>query len=154
MPYSLKYDFQSWNRVANRLRRLASDYKDETDKTVGAWTKQQRATMKGWGYPAPKRGRQPFKTERQRRFFFWALANGVIQVPYPRTGRLANSWSARKTGASSWTLANSMPNAAWVIGRGRQSKYHEGHWWTAEDIIEGNVKELSEQLTEELEDLF
>lgn len=153
MTAKVSYEFKGWNRVRNSLRRLASDYREETDGTIRAWTKDQRAGMKGFGYPAQRRAPQPFKTDRQRRWFFAALADGTISVPYERTGVLASSWLARQEGWSHWVLENSAPYAHWVVGRGQQAAYHEGHWWTADDVIEEEVGSLTEELTEELVEL-
>lgn len=153
MAASVSYRIVGYERVRNGLRRMASDYRETTDRTVGAWTKQERAVLKGHGYPPQRRAPQPFKSDRQRRYFFWALSQGIIVVPYPRSGRLANSWSAKQTGWSHWVLENSASYAALVVGDGTQSRYHAGHWWTAKDVIEGNVGELTRQLSKELEAL-
>ena len=150
---SLEYHFKGFNRVRNSLRKLASEYRATTDETVKDWTKDQRSGMKGFGYPAQRNAPQPFKTDRQRRWFFWALRTGQITVPYSRTGTLANSWRARKEGWSHWVLENSAAYAALVVGRGEQAKYHEGHWWIAENIIEEDAADLTEDLTEEILDL-
>jgi hypothetical protein len=37
---------------------------------------------------------EPFKSDKQRRWFFAALRDGEIQVPYQRTGELASSWQS------------------------------------------------------------
>ena len=34
-------------------------------------------------------------SDRQRRWFFWALKEGKIEVPYKRTGTLGRSWQQR-----------------------------------------------------------
>ena len=153
MAVKLHYEFEGWNRVENSLRRLASDYRGEIDGSVRDWTKDQRAGMKAFGYPAQRNAPQPFKTARQRRWFFYALKNGLITVPYARTGRLANSWLARKEGDSHWVLENSAEYGAWVVGREKQAKYHLGHWWTAEDIIEEDTPELTKDIKDNIMEL-
>ena len=110
--------------------------------------------MKGYGYPTQSGKAQPFKTERQRKYFFWALDQGIIVVPYPRTGRLANSWRARKNGWSDWVLENSTAYGALVVSRGKQAVYHQGNWWIAEDIVDQEVPILTEDLSKELVGLF
>lgn len=153
MSVSLQYEFKGFNRVRNSLRKMASEYRETTDNTVKDWTKDKRAGMKSFGYPAQKNAPQPFVTDRQRRWFFWALNSGLITVPYSRTGTLANSWRVRKSGWSHWVLENSASYAALVVGRGQQAAYHEDHWWTADDIIEDEVGDLTKELTDELVDL-
>ena len=45
-------------------------------------------------YPTQRGGfKAVFKSDRQRRFFFWALKSGAITVPYRRTGTLGRSWN-------------------------------------------------------------
>ena len=34
-------------------------------------------------------------SDRQRRWFFWALREGKIEIPYKRTGTLGRSWQRR-----------------------------------------------------------
>lgn len=154
MTVSLDYEFKGHNRVANKFRRLASEYRRETDDAIGGWVKKKRASLKGRGYPSQRLAPQPFKTERQRRWFFWALASGIISVPYQRTGKLANSWRARRSGWGDWVLENSQTYAYLVVGRDKQSKYHEGHWWIAEEIIEEDIEDLREGIVDAIMEHF
>jgi hypothetical protein len=149
-PISVSYTVQGFNRVDNSLRKLAHQYRREIDSTVGDWTKRQRGRLKGYGYPSQTNKPQPFKTERQRKYFFWALSQGIIQVPYPRTGTFANSWRSRQNGWADWVLENSTSYGALVAGRGQQAKYHQGNWWIAEDIVEEETPELTKKLTDEI----
>lgn len=85
----------------------------------------------------------PFFSEQQRRFFFAALRSGQIQVPYERTGALAESWqSSVTTGGQAnygpggvavhgrvWTNS---PIARLVMGQGFQARMFEGVWQTAQ----------------------
>ena len=150
MTVALSYEFKSFNRVENGLRALASQNKKQTDETLGEWTKAGRAYLKGYGYPSQTGNPQPFKTDRQRRWFFWALKAGIITVPYSRTGRLANSWRAVRRGPSDWVIENSAAYAALVVGAGRQARYHEDNWWTAESLIKPRVSSLTTQLATDL----
>ena len=153
MAIKVSYDVKGYNRVRNALRKLASEYKKELDSTIGDWTKKQRAGLKSHGYPAQSNAPQPFKTERQRRWFFWALKNGIINVPYKRTGIMASSWRATKRGDSDWVIENSAAYTALVVGRGTQAQYHKNHWWVAQDIIEEETPDLTRKLTEEILEL-
>lgn len=146
----LEYEYLGYNRVENALRTLATQNRGVTDKTIGKWTKETRAYLKGYGYPAQSGRVQPFKTDRQRRWFFWALRNGLIAVPYRRTGRLANSWRAERRGPSDWLLGNSAEYSGLVIGEGRQSKYHEDNWWTAESLIKPRTSNLTRMVAQDL----
>lgn len=147
---SISYDVNGATRVNNSLRTLATKNRKITDKVVGQWAKETRAKVKGTKYPPQTNKPQPFKTAKQRRFFFWALANGIITVPYRRTGRLANSWSARQNSLGNWSIANSTSYAHWVVDRSSQSGYHAGNWWIAQDIIDAEVPQLTKDLASEL----
>ena len=154
MPASLSYELKGWNRVRNGLRRLASDYREVTDDTIGDFAKGKRIAFKAHPYPPQSRKPQPFKTAKQRRWFFYALKAGLITVPYSRTGTLANSWRAVQTGWSHWLIENSAAHAALTIGKsGEQAKYHQGNWWQAGDIFQSDVPDLTKQLTKELVEL-
>ena len=96
---------------------------------------------------------QPFKTERQRRWFFYALREGLITVPYTRTGLLANSWRTKREGWADWVIENSAIYGALVVGRGKQASYHQNHWWIAEDVIEKDTPDLTRRITKDLMDL-
>jgi hypothetical protein len=45
-------------------------------------------------------------------------------------------------------VENSQSYGYLVVGRGTQARYHEGHWWTAEEVIEEDVGELTEELVD------
>lgn len=146
----LEYELVGYNRVRNSLRKLATQHRDVTDKTIGKWAQETRAALKGYGYPAQSRKSQPFRTERSRRWFFWALRSGYISVPYNRTGRLANSWRAEKRGQSEWIIGNSAEYSSLVVGEGRQATYHADNWWTAESLIKPRTSELTRLVAQDL----
>ena len=87
-------------------------------------------------YP-PKPGRkQPFKTDKQRRFFFWALRNGSIQVPYRRTRTLKGGWNnVASNGGFRQIISNEVPYAPLVQGAGSQAQYHATTGWPTEEKI-------------------
>lgn len=95
--------------------------------------------------PSPRRQRQPFKSPKQRKYFFAALKDGRIVVPYPRTGNLGNpsNWTRTNT-ADGATLTSTKRYSDLVLTRGKQAKYHEGNWPTTDDVaskIEGDTAE-------------
>lgn len=149
----LKITLRGYNRVENKLRRLASQYPEAIDGAVGGWTKEQRKALKAYGYPPQRNAPQPFKSDRQRRFFFAALADGRISVPHRRTGRLANSWRAEKEGEARWALVNSARHAPLTIGKGTQAGYHKGHWWVAQDVVQEGAGELTRRIAGSLMEL-
>jgi hypothetical protein len=62
-----------------------------------------------------------FFSAKQRRYFFWALHNGNIKVPYHRTDELRRGWRIITAGNAT-TLTNAVPYAPLVQERNRQSR--------------------------------
>lgn len=90
-------------------------------------------------YPGTRRRKQPFKTDKQRRFFFAALADGRIRVPYQRTGQLGRSWRAGVTmtaGGLTLTVGNTTAYAPYVQGS-QQAGYHRGNWKRVDELSQG-----------------
>lgn len=87
-------------------------------------------------YPSQSHKKQPFKSAKQRRFFFAALKSGVISVPYQRTFALQDAWMWEATPDGADVL-NPHPHADGVIGgpgRPRLWPYHVGNWPTETQI--------------------
>ena len=120
----LRVDINSYNRVANKLRRVASDGAEWLDDEVGSFAKKQRRALKGKPYPA--------KRPNQK---------------YVRTGRLANSWSAKKRAAAQWTIQNSASYSGFVVGKTKQAWMHKDRWWIFEDEMAAAMPELTKELT-------
>lgn len=81
-------------------------------------------------YPPQSHKKQPFKTVRQRRYFFWALRTGVLQVPYRRTDKLKRGWRARfdlRGTEATLSISNSVEYAEGVMGK-KQWRFHQGTW--------------------------
>ena len=85
-------------------------------------------------YPPPKYvtrkhayGRS-FFTKKQRRWFFWALANNKIQVPYRRTQETSRSWKQVGEGRRSF-LANEAPGAPFLYNEPGQSRHEKLVGW-------------------------
>jgi hypothetical protein len=90
-------------------------------------------------YPGVRRKKQPFKTDKQRRFFFAALADGRIRVPYQRTNRLGKGWRAGVVmtgGGLTVTVGNTTAYAPYVQGS-QQAGYHRGNWKRVDELSQG-----------------
>lgn len=77
---------------------------------------------------------QTFFSDKQRRYFFAALADGRIQTPYNRTQALSKGWKQIGRGKES-ILANEMPYADLVMGEGQSRMSQKIGWKTLPDII-------------------
>lgn len=92
-------------------------------------------------YPTPPEpgSFRGFVSAKQRRYFFYALRAGLIQVPYRRTGTLGRRWTMQITqGAESITgiLGNNTTYGPWVQDKTQQATIHQGRWPTAQDVLE------------------
>jgi len=85
----------------------------------------------------PPRPQRPYpkmlRTAKQRRYFFWALKQGIIKVPYTRTGKLGQSWTweITRTGAGlRGVVGTNLSYARWVQKEESQAMIHRGNWLT------------------------
>ncbi|CAK0770193.1 hypothetical protein CCP3SC15_400012 [Gammaproteobacteria bacterium] len=68
---------------------------------------------------------QTFKTPKMRRWFFWALKSGLINVPYIRRGKssgIQSSWRLIGRGAKT-TITNQAQGAIYLYDNNRQSRF-------------------------------
>jgi hypothetical protein len=89
-------------------------------------------------YPSPSGKKQPFRSAQSRKFFFAALKKGSINVPYRRTGKTGQT--TKQDTSSGVDVVSTAPYSDKVRTKGKQYKYHEGHWEDTESIarrIEG-----------------
>ncbi len=86
----------------------------------------------------------PFVSDKQRRWFFAALARGEIDVPYKRTQTLANSWRQEGRGYSS-ILVNETPYAQFVQEHTTQSRMMALRGWkTTLVVIQERISRIIE----------
>ena len=96
-------------------------------------------------YPPPSTGKARFKTARQRRYFFWALRQGFIQLPYHRTGKLGQSWTWRITVTGSGLrgqVGTNLRYAKWVQNEESQARIHRGNWLTDTGAMHAKREEI------------
>ena len=96
-------------------------------------------------YSPPSTGKMTFKTARQRRYFFWALKQGLIQVPYQRTGKLGQSWTWKITTTGSGLRGEVGTNykaAKWVQEQHSQARIHRGNWLTDYGAVQQKRDEI------------
>jgi hypothetical protein len=68
---------------------------------------------------------ETFKSDKQRRYFFAALRDGRIQVPYHRRGKaggIQSTWNMEGRGAKV-TITNRDPVSVWLYDNKRQSLF-------------------------------
>lgn len=103
-------------------------------KAMGGYLRGRMAV-----YPPTEGNRPPqrFVSERQRRWFFAALKDGSLQIPYRRTGNLAKKWGqAEADGGLTQVVGNDAAYAPYVVGHESQSAYMRGLGWkTTADVV-------------------
>lgn len=82
----------------------------------------------------------PFKSEKQRRYFFAALARGEIEVPYrrgssPGSRNMKQGWTVQALTPLSVEIGNNAPYAQIVHGAGRQSRFMAALGWRTDKQI-------------------
>lgn len=87
---------------------------------------------------------QTWKSVKQRRYFFFALRKGIIQVPYrrglsPGSQRLGRSWTAKQVDDTSVAIGTNVSYARMVKDEGQQTRYMKAVGWTTiqQDIERG-----------------
>ncbi len=114
-----------FNRVRNNLRKATREMPRLTDRVVGEHTRTLRQVLKSTPYPS----RRP-------------------QQAYRRTGRLANSFNAKRERLGEWSINNSALYSQYVVGKERQAWMHKGRWWTVQDIERRLRPQLTRSLTQ------
>ena len=119
---------QDVDKIKEKLGKLVPGYIDAgseaaskylldvlVNKEIPEWRKVTRTSVYG----------EPFKTDKQRRFFFAALADGRIEVPYQRRGKsdgIQSNWKIEGSGAEV-TLTNDAPAAVYLYDNQKQSLF-------------------------------
>lgn len=104
-------------------------------------------------YPGKSTGHIEFKSDKQRRFFWAALREGKIQVPYRRSGTLGRRWTARVnvlTDDVAGIVGNTTPYAPFVQGAGKQAGIHQGNWQTDQDVVDESRDEITGFFADEI----
>lgn len=101
-------------------------------------------------YPSPPSGyHMVFKSDKQRRFFFAALRDGRITVPYRRTGTLGRRWTTSVSNSGMdirGEVGNVTNYGPFVQSAESQAPIHQGRWRTAERVVQ--------EMEPQIQDLF
>ena len=94
-----------------------------------------------------------FFTAKQRRFFFWALNNGIINVPYRRTNTLKRGWTIVRANTKQAKVVNFVSYADLVMGQGQNRMHKLIGWQTVEERQRGAVEKSVRRIYSELQKL-
>lgn len=138
------------------LRVLGMSVEEGLGNRIADAIAEEQVLPRGRKYPAPSRKKQPFKSAKQRRYFFAALRSGKITVPYVRTQGLAANTSKQRLGLTGMAVKFTRPYAKFVIGdQDEQADYHKGTWTTVTGMaqeIEADAKTvgIAERIIQEV----
>jgi hypothetical protein len=82
-----------------------------------------------------------FQTDKQRRWFFWAKASGLIN-PWTnqRTGAMAQAWTSAPAAANSWKISNPTAAAKWTMGNSTQANQPNlVGWRRVSEVVSTNM---------------
>jgi len=144
------------------LRRKLQKLADPTQIVPALKEGAQHIKSKIQKYPDGNQHRpQPFKTAKQRRFFFWALRQGIIEVPY-RRGQSPGSEDHQQ----SWTVKGMKGGLQQMIGsdtsygpllqdKQRQASYHrQTGWKTTDEIVEEEEEKVLNQIKKRVDEIL
>lgn len=98
-------------------------------------------------YPTHSPRKMKFVSERQRKYFFWAVNKGQITLPYrrgssPTSRNLKQMWTVdiEKDGMTA-IIGNNTPYGPLVQGEGTQTRYHMYTGWKTTAQVENEERE-------------
>jgi len=137
---------QGLSSLLKRLRKL------EALKPITAALKLAGAHVMGFmqKYPAASHRKITFKTAKQRRYFFYALKHGKIEVPYrrgqsPGSRNLKQQWKVIKENPLRVVVENNSPYAHWVHSAKDQSFYHKTTGWPTDEAALKEARPIVER---------
>ena len=148
MPDSfIGVDVTGIEEVQKQLKRLGPDIQDAVVMGVSQYLIKQFQI-----YPPPnhritrkKAYGKTFFTNRQRRWFFWALHNHLIRVPYRRTQGLRKAWQIIGKGKDA-IVVNETQAAVFTMGDTTRARFSKlVGWRTMEEIIDLRMKQISKE---------
>lgn len=134
------------------LTQLVLSQSDKGRATLRSATMAGALTALSFIKPYPEANRpsrssvygQAFRSAKQRRYFFFALRHGLIQVPYrrglsPGSQRLGRSWAAKQLTDTAVAIGTNVTYARMVKDEGQQTRYMKAVGWTTiqQDIQRG-----------------
>lgn len=138
MIIQIQFDPNGLRRLQDKLNALKNDEIVDAALFVGAETFRRIMAE----YPPVSRRPQPFKSDRQRRYFFFALRKGLIVVPYyrgqnPRSEDMKHRWTVKRVQRGIVEARNNASYVQLVQSWEKQTEYHKGTGWrTDRQVIE------------------
>jgi hypothetical protein len=120
------------DKLLRKLDKMGSKVYRPALAEAGAHLKSVLAS-----YPPQVTGRkQPPKTRRQRLFLIWAIREGLITIPYRRTGGLGRRWTVDlRDGGKTAVVGNNAPHVRYMHADGEQSLFHAAGGWKTDKQV-------------------
>ena len=115
--------------IANKYRAAASRHPSLIDKPVHDWCNKMARVLAKTPYPPPPAG-----------------------STYTRTYTLPTGWATERVRDSVYAVINTVDYSHWVVSQKLQAWMHKGRWWTAEEILKKNRKELNKNVLKAVKD--
>lgn len=96
---------------------------------------------------------QTFFSTRQRKWFFAALEEGEIAVPYRRTQKLRRGWKQIDQGRTS-IIANETEGAGWVVGENQSRHEARVGWKKASQVVQERLPRMIEKAQAAIEKII
>ena len=137
-------------RVKKQLAKVPLDVLPDVEMAVANYLINALATQEVPPYKKVTRTEvygKPFQTEKQRRWFFWALGHNLIDVPYIRRGKrggLSTQWHLINKKGGGVVVENQDPAAIYVYGDTTQNQLIARIGWkTVGTIVNERAKKLN-----------
>jgi hypothetical protein len=126
-------DIQGLTELQGKLSRAIPSVQDSIVEQVAGYVvkvMQEQPTpnhsiTRAQAYPETGDG---FFTDRQRKWFFWALRTGKIHVPYTRTQEMRKAWKVYGKGKNA-IVANETQAAVFTMDDERQARFSKLVGW-------------------------
>lgn len=123
-------------RTIEQLKRVLAALESATVYLVGILA----------DYPPERHEPQPFKTDKSRRYFFYALEAGLIDVPYkrgisPNSQDLKHRWTTAQVGPLAYEAGNNAGYGPYVQDAEKQTAYHKATGWLTIQDVEQRERE-------------
>lgn len=141
------------NLVSKNFEDLTKDIPDVSKSRF--WGRIEKARKVLANYPSKYAGKPKHEwvSEKQRKYVMWAIRQGIIKVPYKRSGRYGQKWEIVKL-ENGYMLKNTYAAARWIAGTARgepQARIHQTRWAamrpTVEDVMQELPKEVQKHIT-------
>ena len=96
----------------------------------------------------------PFFTDKQRRYFFWALGEGIINPGQDnRTHNFRDNWKVRGD-LYRQTIYNDVPYGKWLMSEGQARQPAQVGWRRISEVVKSNMKGAIRYAKQKLNEWF